>query len=417
MACAAVAAGADGLIIEVHDVRPGTGADGAARAGVRRVASGDRALAVRFWSGMSRRALLTFLLAVFFTFTAIGFLVDVANAGRLDARGLAFIVPFSGLVAVAFALIGISRRFWLFVPVVALQVLVPQALERLWPAGRVPLTPDALATRMVVDAGGAIAAVALGYTFFMGFIVREGIRRVRAETEMALAREIHASLVPDVGLDTPWCEMLGCSVPASEVGGDLVDALVVEGRPLGFVADVSGHGVPAGTLMGVLKAGLRTRLLAPGDLGAVLADLNDVLAGLTRPNTFATAAVLALESGTRLACALAGHPPILHWRSATRSVARLGDGGMALGILPGQGYTVERSDVAPGDVLAVLTDGLTETMDRADRELGLAPIEAALGENAAAPLPELLDRLLALARAHGPQQDDRTLLLVRVRGA
>jgi sigma-B regulation protein RsbU (phosphoserine phosphatase) len=298
---------------------------------------------------------------------------------------------------------------------VALQVVVPRTLERLWPAAQAPVAPDVLGARLTVDAVAAIAAVALGYTFFMAFIAREGARRVRADAEMALARDIHVSLVPPASLETPWCEMHGRSLPASEVGGDLVEALLVGSRPLGFVADVSGHGVPAGTLMGLLKASLRTRLRSPGDIGAVLADLNDVLGELIRPNTFATAAVLALESQGRLAYALAGHPPILHWRSATRSTVRLAEGGMALGIRPGERYAVARVDVAPGDVLAVLTDGFTETMDRRDRELGLEAIEGALAENAAAPLPELFDRLLALACAHGPQQDDRTLLLVRVR--
>jgi sigma-B regulation protein RsbU (phosphoserine phosphatase) len=269
----------------------------------------------------------------------------------------------------------------------------------------------------MVDAGGAVIGLSLGYAFFMIFIVREGLRRVRAESEMALASDIHLSLVPPVTLDSSRCEMHGRSIPAAEVGGDLVDALVVDGQPLGFVADVSGHGVPAGTLMGLLKASLRTRLRAPGDLGAVLADLNDVLAELTRPNTFATAAVLAFASGTRLAYALAGHPPILHWRSTDRSVVRLGEGGMALGILPGERYVEAQVDVSPGDLLAVLTDGFPETMDRKDRELGLEPIETALAAHAGAPLPEILDRLLGVARDHGPQQDDRTLLLVRVRPA
>jgi sigma-B regulation protein RsbU (phosphoserine phosphatase) len=380
------------------------------------VGATDRDLVARFWSRTPWRALFPLLAAVFCTFTAIGFLVDVANVGRMQPRLLAAMVLFSGLVAVAFALIAIRRRYWLFVPVVVLQVLVPRWLERRWPEAGVALHGDALRHRLAADAGGALVGLALGYAFFMMFIVRQGLRRVRAEAEMELAREIHVSLVPPAFLETPWCEMHGRSIPATEVGGDLVDVLVVEGRPLGFVADVSGHGVPAGTLMGLLKASLRTRLRVPGDLGAVLADLNDVLEEMTRPNTFATAAVLAFESGTSLAYALAGHPPILHWRSADRSVVRLGEGGMALGILPGERYVVARADVAPGDVLAVLTDGLTETMDRADRELGLEPIEATLAAHATEPLPGLLDRLLALARAHGAQQDDRTLLLVRVRG-
>jgi hypothetical protein len=54
-------------------------------------------------------------------------------------------------------------------------------------------------------------------------------------------------------------------------------------------------------------------------------------------------------------------------------------------------------------------------MDQEDRDLGLGPIDAALAALAGAALPEVFDRLLGVARAHGPQQDDRTLLLVRVR--
>jgi len=365
---------------------------------------------------MHPRALVPFLLAVFVTFAAVGFLLDVIDLGRLHPRALLGIVFFSGLVAVAFALVAMSRRYWAFAPLVALQILVPRWIERLWPGAPAALPAEALRGRLILDGLGALIGIALGYLSFVSFIVGEGRRRVRTEAEMALARDIHVSLVPPVNLETPWCEMHGRSIPAAEVGGDLVDALVVDGRPLGFVADVSGHGVPAGALMGLLKASLRTRLRAPGDPGAVLADLNEVLGELTRPNTFATAAVLVLESPVRLACALAGHPPILHWRTSDRGVARLGGGGMALGIRPGERYAIAYTDVTPGDVLAVLTDGLTETMDDRDRELGLGPIEAALAAHAEAPLPDLFDRLLGLAQAHGPQQDDRTLLLVRVRG-
>jgi len=372
----------------------------------------ERELVQRFWSALPTRALWPLLLAVFCTFSAMGFLVDVGGGARMDPRLLASIVAFSGLVAVAFAWIGMRRRYWLFAPVVVLQVLLPRWLGRVWPE-LPPREPAAWHARLQLDAAGAVAGLALGYGFFMLFIVRQGLRRVRADAEMQLAREIHASLVPELSLAAPGCELYGRSIPASEVGGDLVDGLLVDGRPLACVADVSGHGVPAGTLLGLLKAGVRTRLRTAGDPGAVLADVNDVLCELTRPNTFATAAMLSLAADGSVAYALAGHPPILHARRAERRVVRLGLGGMALGIRPGERYPVGRAELAPGDVLAVLTDGFSETMDGNDRELGLAPLEATLVAELDAPLPVLFERLLAVAGAHGPQQDDRTLLLWR----
>jgi len=205
------------------------------------------------------------------------------------------------------------------------------------------------------------------------------------------------------------------SLPATEVGGDLVDALLVARRPVAFVADVSGHGVAAGTAMALVKAGLRMRLRTSGDPDYILADLNDVLAQLVRPNTFVTAALLTLESPTRLAYALAGHPPIFHWRRRTRAVARLCESAMALGVRAGERYALAHVEVEPGDLLAVLTDGLTETMDSQGRELGIEPLERVLAADADAPLPALFDRLLEAARSHGVQHDDRTLLLLRVR--
>jgi sigma-B regulation protein RsbU (phosphoserine phosphatase) len=377
------------------------------------VSRGDREQVRLLWNGTPVGALGLLLAAVFFTFSAIGFLVDIGGVGRMQPRMLAALVTLSGLVAVAYALIGIRRRYWLLAPVLALQVLLPRWFERLWPSGA-PLEADALRLRLMLDAGGAVAGLALGYGFFMTIIVRQGLRRVRAEAEMALAREIHLALVPEVALTAAGCEMYARSIPVTEVGGDLADVLVVRGRPLGFVADVSGHGVPAGSVMGLLKACLRTRLRADAELGSALADVNDVLCDLTRPNTFATAAILRLETESRLSYALAGHPPILHLHSADGTLTRLSEGGMALGIRAGEHYNVGHSHVCPGDLLAVLTDGFIETMDRKDHELGLEPIEATLLAHASEPLPALFDRLVALACAHGPQEDDRTLLLVRI---
>lgn len=372
----------------------------------------DRRLVQRFWDGISLVQLLPLAGAVFFLFGAVGFIVDVAQPGRLGLGYTAALVTVSGGLAVAYLLVAVRRRYWLFALLVPAHVLLTEALSRRAP--RLPGLPPALEPRHLASAAGAVAALAIGYALFMVFISREGIRRVRAQAEIELAREIHVSLVPVVSLQVPGCELYGRSLPATEVGGDLVDAWVEPGRALGFVADVSGHGVPAGALMGVLKSGLRTRLRWTGGLDDVMADLNDVLVELTRPNTFATAALVALEAPGVAAYVLAGHPPILHRRAADGAVARLLEGGLALGIRKGERYPVGRVAVAPGDLLAVLTDGFTETMDRGDVELGLEPLERALRAHASLPLPELFERLLAVALEHGEQQDDRTLLLLRV---
>ena len=156
------------------------------------------------------------------------------------------------------------------------------------------------------------------------------------------------------------------------------------------------------------------RLLAPVSIGQLLADLNTVLLEIKRPNMFATAACVRLAGPDEATYALAGHLPVLHLHAASRTVERLTRGEMALGILAGQTYPESRVPVEGGDVLALVTDGLTEVEDRQGRELGLEGIEAALRADGYRSLDDLLQAILAAARAHGPQRDDQTVMLVRI---
>jgi serine/threonine protein phosphatase PrpC len=79
----------------------------------------------------------------------------------------------------------------------------------------------------------------------------------------------------------------------------------------------------------------------------------------------------------------------------------------------GSAFTSSRVECRSGDVFALLTDGLIEVFDAANRELGFEWAKTALGKLADRPLPEIADHLLAGARSHGAQLDDQTVLLIR----
>jgi serine phosphatase RsbU (regulator of sigma subunit) len=79
----------------------------------------------------------------------------------------------------------------------------------------------------------------------------------------------------------------------------------------------------------------------------------------------------------------------------------------------GSRYGAESLPCAPGDLFVLMTDGLTEVFDKADSQLGLEPLKDTICRHARRPLAELLDALIATARAHGEQTDDQTVLLVR----
>ena len=103
---------------------------------------------------------------------------------------------------------------------------------------------------------------------------------LRARAEIELARQIHQVLVPAVARTVGEYEFAGFSAPSGDVGGDLVD-VVSHGTDLwspraggaadgwfGYVADVSGHGVSSGLVMGMFKSALRMRLLQGGPISS-----------------------------------------------------------------------------------------------------------------------------------------------------
>jgi serine phosphatase RsbU (regulator of sigma subunit) len=99
----------------------------------------------------------------------------------------------------------------------------------------------------------------VAYASFTAVLRLEGERSIGAHTEIRLAREIHTALVPLMAGRVAGLEWYGVSHPSGEVGGDLVDVVSdASGTWTACVADVSGHGVAAGVLMGMFKTALRS---------------------------------------------------------------------------------------------------------------------------------------------------------------
>ena len=86
---------------------------------------------------------------------------------------------------------------------------------------------------------------------------------------------------------------------------------------------------------------------------------------------------------------------------------------LAIGMFPDARFEAQTIEWQPGDLLALVTDGVLEVFDAQNRELGLDWARQMLAAHSHRPLAEIADRLLAGARAHGPQLDDQTVLLIR----
>jgi serine phosphatase RsbU (regulator of sigma subunit) len=351
------------------------------------------------------RQLIPFWLAVGLTFASLGFLIDVIARGRSAPLILALNVVFAAAVPGALVWGRMAGRRRILLPVVAIYLAFTLFATRV-----VHNLPEAPVGRLPLDALGAMAAIMSGYLLFIYFINTSASRYLRVRTEIDLAREIHRVLVPPIDRRIGDVEFYGVSFASGDVGGDVVDVVEEDGGWLGYIADVSGHGVASGVIMGMFKSALRARMRSPTHLGALLADLNAILMPLKPSASFITVAAVR-SRGATIECAVAGHHPVLRVRG-TR-VDEITPPQLAVGMFDHAAFTAEEVEWQPGDLVALVTDGLIEVFDAQNRELGLPWARDVLAAHAGRPLAEIAERLLSGARAYGPQLDDQTVLLIR----
>jgi sigma-B regulation protein RsbU (phosphoserine phosphatase) len=199
------------------------------------------------------------------------------------------------------------------------------------------------------------------------------------------------------------------------MGGDLIDVIESDGNLLVYIADVSGHGLAAGQLMGMLKTAMRVSLQFRQIPTALLESADRVLPAVKKLDMYATLALLQFDGSSQAEYALAGHVPILHYRDRSRDTARLSMEQFPLGLIPGGCYASQRVPYLSRDLFLMRTDGISEVPNDRDEEFGLARLEQLLTQHSAEPLTQIWERIMEHVRQHGLQQDDQTLLLIRVR--
>jgi len=237
-----------------------------------------------------------------------------------------------------------------------------------------------------------------------------------------IAETLQKSLLPTIPAQTGVVEFAHkyqAALEESLIGGDFYDLFSLGEHQVGIVmADVSGKGLKAAVQTAMLKYTLRGFALeTPGSPGVVLARVNDVLCSpMSSHDGFVTLfyGVLSTETG-ELVYASAGHEPPLY-RSASPGKAQPlpASEGIALGCLPDVPYEERRRLLAPGDLLLLYTDGLTEARAADGSFLGLDGLAALLpaadvsAETAVQTLYDAVTRFAADVR-----RDDVAMLALR----
>ena len=367
-----------------------------------------------YWRALPVRRMKTLLAGTFLVASAAGFAADLfqLDSSRVG-RGL-FWPILAGTSATALLLATIKKVR--LIPVLYVVTLLAAWLGY-WAGHLSPPrpVPEVLRRRVVFDAIGIWIGIGLGSRLLTVFAGSQGLVSTRLQTELSLAHGIQATLVPTIDFQNARLEVFGKSIPSKEMGGDLVDVIEREGSVLAYVADVSGHGLPAGQLMGMLKTTMRLAVQFRQQPVAVLESADRVMPDVKEPEMYATLALLYFQGSAQAEYALAGHVPILHYRGHSRSTDRLSMEQFPLGLIPGGCYASRHVTYSPGDLFLLVTDGVCEVANTRDEEFGISRLEQLLTEHAARPLPQIWESIMAQVKQHGAQQDDQSLLLLRVR--
>jgi serine phosphatase RsbU (regulator of sigma subunit) len=364
----------------------------------------------RYWRDLPLRRAAKLFAAVFFVLAGVPFFVDALSSQSYPLIALIVISAVTGVLHVLVIVCELRRPPWMILPM----LLIAAAYLTLSKLPKIPESPPVREQRVVLDVICLTVAVGLGYRLFLNFSNTEGIAHIQLETELALAHHIQKTLVPTFSYRRASLEAYGRTIPSAEVGGDLVDLVGDAQGVFAYLADVSGHGIPAGVLMGMVKSSVRQALLASFSMPALLDSVNAVLPSVKEPDMFVTFAGLRFDASHVAEFTLAGHPPLLHFSQSAQCVSRRAMIQYPLGLMPEGNYLTEHVHYGPGDIFALVTDGVIETLNKNDEEFGLKRLEHLLLQNATRPLPEIFDALIAAVSDFGPQKDDRTVLLVRI---
>ena len=245
----------------------------------------------------------------------------------------------------------------------------------------------------------------------------------RLKGELEIAARIQTSILPR-DLTVTGLEIAAKMMTATEVGGDYYDVVAFEDGCWIAIGDVSGHGLTAGLVMMMVQAGVATLVRSQPDARpkAVITALNTVLYENVHDRLEAerhmTLSLLRYRRGGDIVVAGA-HMDAVVWRAASQKSELLGTPGTFLAITQDIEHVNQEVtwQVADGDIMILLTDGVTEAEDAAGKAFEYTGVTQVLEAHATEPVPKIRDALFTALLKHSPTlADDATIMVLRYVG-
>jgi serine phosphatase RsbU (regulator of sigma subunit) len=275
----------------------------------------------------------------------------------------------------------------------------------------------------VILLGGVVGAIVAGQIRgYVAAALREAELQGKLDQvkhDLDIARSIQQELLPASAPKLEDFEIAGWNQPADQTGGDYFDwQSLPDGRIAISLGDATGHGIGPALVSTSCRAYARASLLASGGKNGLLGRLNKLLAEDLSANRFVTFAVAFLDAANANVKILsAGHGPILWYKHASDQIENLEAQGIPLGMIAAVEYSeANEAQLAPGDMLALVTDGFYEWANPEGEEFGMKRLEAVIRESRDDASEAVIERLRASVMnfCRGTkQQDDLTAVIIR----
>jgi phosphoserine phosphatase len=260
----------------------------------------------------------------------------------------------------------------------------------------------------------AQAAVAIQHSYMTDELLANAI----LSQEVAVAREIQMSTLPDMMPEVPGYDLHGHFQPTDHTGGDLFDLVVLDDKLFMLLGDATGHGFGPALSATQLQAMLRVSFRLGAGLDQAYMHVNNQLAEDLPDDRFITAFMGFLDPEIhRVSYHSGGQGPILHFHAANGACDWHKPTSFPVGIMEMEEPQASASlQLEPGDILALISDGIYEYARSDGEEFGEDRVAEVFRTNHDRSMSELGSTLVKAVMDFGgdaPQADDITLVLVR----
>lgn len=248
-------------------------------------------------------------------------------------------------------------------------------------------------------------------------LYEQSLQRQQLEQELSFAREIQTSFLPNTHPQVPGWSVAGAWQAARQVGGDFYDFIPLSTGEWGVViADVADKGVPAALFMVMTRTLMRAVAFSGRAPADALARVNQLIQSDSASDLFVTAIYAQWDpAGRVLRFSNAGHNPPLFCR-ADGEVCVCRSKGVALGVIERVNLESHEIEIAPGEIVLLYTDGLTDALNTDGQDFGVDRLSAALAahrDQDAAGIAAALSQAVADFAGDEPAFDDQCLVVIK----